>query len=73
MTKKKHLARVKLREAADDLVAEMLQGKWEHVPDLRSRPMENLTELFDELEKRCPGHSRDEYKDTFLRSHWEYR
>jgi hypothetical protein len=73
MTKRKHQARIELRKAADELVAEMHAGKWDHVPNLRSRPMESLTELFDELESRCPGHSREEYKETFLRSHWEFR
>lgn len=73
MTKKKHLGRVKLRKAADELVAEMLHGKWDHISDLNSRPMENLTELFEELEQRCPGHSVEEYKEIFLRSHWENR
>lgn len=73
MTRKGHKTRVELRSAADALVAEVHGGAWDHVPVLRSRPMEDLTELFDELEKRCPGHSRDEYRDVFLRSHWENR
>jgi hypothetical protein len=73
MSKKKHQARIKLRKAADDLVVEMFQGKWEHLPNFTTRPMDELTELFDELEKRCPDHKREEYKEIFLRSYWENR
>ena len=73
MTKKKHQAQEELRKAADTLVNEMLQGKWDHIPDLKYRPMENLNELFEELKKRCPGHSLSDYKEIFLRSHWENR
>jgi hypothetical protein len=73
MSKKKSQARIKLRKAADDLVVEMFQGKWEHLPNFTTRPMDELTELFDELEKRCPDHKREEYKEIFLRSYWENR
>ena len=73
MTKKKHSVRIQLREAADELVGEMLQGKWDHVKNLKTRPIDQLVELFEELEIRCPGHSKEEYKETFRRSHWENR
>ena len=73
MTNSRKLARIELRKVADVLVEEMSQGKWDHVPNLRTRPMEELFELFTELESRCPGHSRIEYVETFLRSHWENR
>ena len=72
MTKNKQMARVQLREAADKLVQEWLAGKWDHL-NLQSRPVSELTELFDELEKRCSGHLKEEYRETFRRSHWENR
>jgi hypothetical protein len=73
MTKKRHQSRILLRKAADDLVVEMFQGKWDHLPNFKSRPMNELTELFDELEKRCSGHKSEVYKNIFLRSYWENR
>ena len=72
MTKKKQEARDQLREAADTLVQEWLTGKWDHL-DLKSRPVSELTELFEELGKRCSGHSKEEYREAFRRSHWENR
>lgn|GEM_PF-1871782 len=73
MTKKRNLARAELRKAADILIKEMNLGKWDHVINLRIRSVEELSELIDELESRCPGHTRDEYVETFLRSNWENR
>ena len=69
MTRKKHEAREALREAADELVAELWEGKWNHIPEISSRPISDLDELFNELERRAPGHSRSEYADAFSRSY----
>ena len=66
MTKKKHQARVALRKAADELVNEVWEGKWNHIHDLNTRP---ISMLFEELEKRCPGHSIEEYQDAYARSY----
>jgi hypothetical protein len=73
MGKKKHQARINLRKAADEMVVEVFQGKWDHLSNFTTRPVDELTELFDELEKRCPNHKRAEYKETFLRSYLENR
>jgi len=72
MSKKKKEARIQLRKTADIIVQEWATGKWDHL-NLKSRPVSEYTELFDELEKRCPGHSKEEYRETFRRSHWENR
>ncbi len=73
MTKKKQAARAELRKAADELVNEILSGKWDHIQGLSTRPMDELTEIFEALENRCPGYTQEAYKETFLRSHWENR
>ena len=69
MTKKKHKAREELKKAADELVNEMWEGRWDHIKDLETRPLSELIELFEELEKRCPGHSHTEYQEAFARSY----
>jgi hypothetical protein len=67
MTKKKHLARLALAAAADGLIDELHAGKWDHV-SARFKPIPNCTELIDELERRCPGHSREDRIDALARS-----
>tara|TARA_R110000868_G_scaffold411322_1_gene703130 strand:- start:4625 stop:4846 length:222 start_codon:yes stop_codon:yes gene_type:complete len=69
VTKQKHEARVALAKAADELVNEVSEGKWDHVPELNSSPIEDLNELFEELERRCPGHGLEEYRDAYARSY----
>ena len=73
MGKKRQQTRLALRETAAALAIEFHRGDWDHLPDLKNRPMGKLTELFDELEKRCPGHSRDRYSETFQRALWNNR
>ena len=67
MTKKKHAARVALQAAARALSDEVWEGRWDHIASLKTRPIAELEEIFDELERRCPGHTRQEYQDAFAR------
>lgn len=69
MTRKKHEARMALATAANDLVREVWERKWDHISDLNNRPIGDLNELFEELERRCPGHGLDEYRDAYARSY----
>ena len=73
MTKQKHLAREALRKASNELSVEFVEGKWDHVPGIRSTPVGDCTELLKELERRCPGHTLEEYQDAFRRSVFTYR
>jgi hypothetical protein len=68
MTQKKHAARVALSKAADELVDEVRQGKWDHIQTLKSKPIGDQPELFAELERRCPGHTKEAYADAYARS-----
>jgi hypothetical protein len=68
MTRKKHLARVRLRDAANALSEEIWEHKWDHLPEVKSTPIGLWTEIPRELEKRCPGHSLEEYQEAIARS-----
>jgi hypothetical protein len=67
MTRKKHAARVALAAAADQLVAEVWENKWNHVPEVKSTPIGLWVAIPRELERRCPGHSLEEYRDAISR------
>ncbi len=71
MTHKKHLARQALAAAADALSDEIWEGKWNHIPELRTKPIGKYGEIIEimrELERLCPGHSQEEYQDAIARS-----
>lgn len=57
MTKRKHEARIRLRDASNALSEEVWQGKWDQLPEIRTKPKGDCTEILEELERRCPGHS----------------
>jgi len=60
--------RAELGEAADLLIQEMNEGKWDHITNLKSTPIEEIKELNDELEKRCPGYEKEKYGEAIARS-----
>ncbi len=68
MTKWKHEARERLREASNALSEEVWEGKWDHLPEIRKKTIGECTEILRELERRCPGHSVEEYRDAYCRS-----
>ena len=68
MTKQNHQAREALREASNKLSEEFAEGKWDHIPGIRKMPVGDSVELLKELERRCPGHTTEEYREAFLRS-----
>jgi len=69
MTKKKQSARKILRMASDEISDEVWQGKWDHIPRLNHEVISEWTEVLEDLEKRCPGHTKEEYEDALARSH----
>ena len=73
MTKKKHEARLRLRDAAGTLSEEVWEGKWDHLREIRTKPIGKCTEILKELERRCPGHSLEEYRDAYSRSMFTHR
>jgi hypothetical protein len=73
MTAKKHAARILLEQTTDSLRDEVLTGKWSHIVDWRSKPISELTEILAELERRCPGHTKQTYQDALARSCWNNR
>jgi hypothetical protein len=56
MTEKKRLARIALDNAADAIALEDWVGKWED-----DAPVGKQLAVAHELERRCPGHSLEEY------------
>jgi len=67
MTTKKHLARVALSSAARALTEEIWEGKWNHIPEVKTMPIGNWIDMVRELERRCPGHSPQDYRDAIGR------
>jgi hypothetical protein len=68
MTKKKHLARIKLRDTAEALSLEIHEHKWDHLGEFPRKPIGKWKEIPRELERRCPGHSLEEYRDALARA-----
>ncbi|TXH57800.1 MAG: hypothetical protein E6Q97_03790 [Desulfurellales bacterium] len=73
MTERKHQAREALREASNELSVEFAEGKWDHLPGIRTTPVGECMELLKELERRCPGHAAEAYQEAFRRSVFTYR
>lgn len=73
MTKRKHDARIRLRDASNALSEEVWEGKWDHLPEIRTKQIGECTEILKELERRCPGHSLEEYRDAYSRSMFTHR
>jgi hypothetical protein len=67
MTKKKHLARLALQAASQTLSEEIWEHKWDYVLT-KDKPLIEYVEIIQELERRCPGFSKEEYQDSIFRS-----
>lgn len=52
----------KLADAAYRLADEIRDGRWSHVHDLARKPVTDCVGLTDELCRRCPGFSLEEYR-----------
>ena len=73
MTKERQTARKSLRKLADEISDEVWQGKWDHIPNLNGKVISEWTKVLEELEKRCPGHTKEGYEDALARSHFTRR
>lgn len=62
------LISMKLFEAAYQLAEEIRDGGWKHVADLATKPVPDCEEIVLELERRCPGHSRQDYRTAIAKS-----
>jgi hypothetical protein len=71
MTDTKHAARVELQRVALKLIVDVSTGKLGR--DLSSKPFEEWTDVLAELERQCPGHSKDTYRDVLARASWNNR
>ncbi len=60
--------RASLTKAADTLSQEIWGGQWQHVADLKTKPVRDCDEIIVELTRRCPGHSQEEYGDAISRA-----
>lgn len=70
---KREAQRAELGKASDLLIQEMNEGKWDHIPNLHSTPTEEIRELNEELERRCPGYEKEKYGEAIARSIWYNR
>lgn len=68
MTQKKHEARTQLRDVSNSLCREVWDGKWDHLPEVHTSPIAEHLKLLEELERRCPGHSLEDYRDAYCRA-----
>ncbi len=50
-----------LEAAAYELVNEVWEGKWDHVSEVKAKPIGEWTTIPMELERRCPGYATDQY------------
>ena len=57
-----------LMKAADTLSQEIWSNQWQHVHDLKTKPVRDCDEIISELARRCPGHSYEEYGDAISRA-----
>lgn len=50
-----------LEAAAYKLVDEVWEGKWDHIPEVKTKPVDEWTAIPAELEHRCPSYSAEQY------------
>ena len=63
----------KLTSAAYELADEIRDGKWNAVFNPASTPVTECDSLVLELEKRCPGHTRNTYSAALAQGMFESR
>lgn len=62
-----------LKSAAYKLAEEIWDKKWEHVSDLKTKPVPDCVEIIDELRRRCPGYRLEQYKRAIAQGMFESR
>lgn len=71
--KERHQPRPARRDASNKLSEEIWEGKWDHIQVTWSMPIGQCTEILQELERRFPGHTSQEYQDVITRSMFTLR
>ena len=51
-----------LAEHAFTLAEEIHEGRWDHIPSIHFKPASACPEIIEELRKRSPGHSLEQYQ-----------
>jgi hypothetical protein len=62
-----------LPEASYQLAEEIRDGRWKHVQDLAVKPAPDCEDIIQELQRRCPGHSRQDYRTAIAKGLFESR
>ena len=62
-----------LAKAAYTLADEIRDGKWNYVRGIHSEPVTRCPEIIDELRRRAPGYSLEEYQKAIARGMFESR
>jgi hypothetical protein len=62
-----------LPEASYRLAKEIRDGRWKHVRDLAVKPVPDCEEILQELRRRCPGYSRQDYRTAIAKGVFESR
>jgi hypothetical protein len=57
-----------LQDNSNKLSEEIWEGKWDKIPGIQAKPIGECTEIFQELERRCPGDTLEDYRDAIARS-----
>jgi hypothetical protein len=55
------------------LADEIRGGRWKHIADLATKPVPDYENIIRELERRCPGHSNEKYRDAIATGLFESR
>ncbi len=58
---------------AYDLAAEIWDGKWAHISELKSKPVTECEQIISELSSRAPGFKLEQYKKTMALAMQETR
>ena len=62
-----------LEEAASVLIDEIWDRKWDHVPEVKTKPIDQWTAIPAELQRRCPGYSAEQYPRAVRKGMIRYR
>lgn len=62
-----------LADAACALAEEIRDGKWDHISDLRWKPVPAIPEIIGELRRRAPGFTTAEYEQAISRGLFDSR
>ncbi|TNJ32633.1 hypothetical protein E1B00_15430 [Arenimonas terrae] len=73
MTDDRRFAHQQLNSVAYVLAEEIRDGNWDHVPDLKAKPVGDCLEIVGELERRCPGFAPEAYKRAIATGMFETR